>query len=505
MKHIAKMMVLAISLILVISACGDKNNNATNTEQASGSPTASPTESESAASLEPVELDWYYPGPDVPADLSTVQDAVNKITQAKINATIKLHPIGFGDYDQKMNTVVASGEKTDIIWTSSWLFDYAKNQSKGAFIALDELLDQHAPSLKSSLPAFVFDSAKIDGKLYAVPNYQSVTFREGFTIQKRFVDKYKLDINSIKKIEDIEPFLAQIKAGEPDIIPFGLAYKGTFGNMQKTLGFEQVSDQVLISLAEPDKIINRFDNPFYTTYTNLMRSWYTKGYINEDAATVKNFNDLNKTGKVAVFFHSSLNAGADAQFKAAFGGQDQVLVPLTAPYVQTGGPIATMNAISRTSKNPERAMMFINLLNTDAELYNTITYGVEGKHYTKENGIVKVNKDAGYAPNTDWVFGNIFNGYLPEGKDASVVEQQKKDNETAESSPIMGFLFQPGDVSAEIANITSVIDQYAPGLDTGTVDPAKKLAEFQSKLKSAGIDKVIAEAQKQLDAWKSSK
>ena len=40
-------------------------------------------------------------------------------------------------------------------------------------------------------------------------------------MQKRFVDKYKLDLSSIKKIDDIEPFLKQIKENEPGIVPFG--------------------------------------------------------------------------------------------------------------------------------------------------------------------------------------------------------------------------------------------------------------------------------------------
>ena len=42
-------------------------------------------------------------------------------------------------------------------------------------------------------------------------------------------------------------------------------------------------------------------------------------------------------------------------------------------------------------------------------------------------------------------------------------------------------------------------------IDFGTIDPAKKLPEFIEKLKAAGIEKVIAEKQKQLDAWAAAK
>ncbi|MNR42247.1 hypothetical protein D3C85_1607430 [compost metagenome] len=69
----------------------------------------------------------------------------------------------------------------------------------------------------------------------------------------------------------------------------------------------------------------------------------------------------------------------------------------------------------------------------------------------------------------------------------------------------MGFKFTNAAVTAEIANIATVLDQYRPGLETGTVAASQQLKEFQDKLKAAGVDKVIAEAQKQLDEWKKSK
>ena len=42
-------------------------------------------------------------------------------------------------------------------------------------------------------------------------------------------------------------------------------------------------------------------------------------------------------------------------------------------------------------------------------------------------------------------------------------------------------------------------------LSLGVVDPNNIVPEFQSALKAAGIDKVIAENQKQFDAWRASK
>ncbi|MOA60671.1 hypothetical protein D3C78_1856060 [compost metagenome] len=65
----------------------------------------------------------------------------------------------------------------------------------------------------------------------------------------------------------------------------------------------------------------------------------------------------------------------------------------------------------------------------------------------------------------------------------------------------MGFTMNPESVKTEIAAISNVIAQYYLVLETGSVDPDKVLPQFIEKLKDAGIDKVIADKQRQLDEW----
>lgn len=494
-KEMVKVIAGAMSVALVLTACSSDKKPVAGTEP-SGNKESSP-----------VELVWNFPLSAIPQDLQTVQDAVNKMTKAKINATVKLQPQTFADYKQKMNTVVASGENYDIAWVSNWNWDYVQNQSKGAFLPLDELINKYAPTLPKSMPQFVWDATKIQGKIYGIPNYQTVTNKEGFVIQKRFAEKYGLDKASIKKLEDIEPFLQKVKAGESkDIVPFLNDRLGRFGNMMRTYGMEGITSIGGVDLKNPEKVINIYEAPQFKQYLDLMKSWHDKGYMNDNAATLKNKADIEKTGNAVVQYHNVLKPGGEISAKLASGGQDIIYVPITETFASTGSIITTMQAISRNSKNPERAMMFINLLNTDKELYNTLCYGIEGKHYTKvSDSVIKIKAEAGYNPNASWVFGNTFNALLVEGTDASVVEQTMKENETAKPSPLMGYKFDNTPVTAEIANIATVIDQYLPGLTTGTVSADEKLKEFQDKLKQAGGDKVINEMQKQLDDWKKTK
>lgn len=487
---------ISIFFLVITAACS--NNN----EQTSGKNNNDDNGSKSA------ELTFYYPQAEIPADVKTVEAEINKITKEKINTTIHLMPQTFNDYTQKMNTILAAGGDADIMWTSNWNFDYVTNQARGAFLPLDELIEKFAPEVKNTLPQYIMDATRIDGKVYGVPNYQIATNQVGFLIQNRFAEKYNFDISSIKHIKDIEPLLESIKKGESkEVVPLVMSRNGNYGHLLLNYNLEKIQGNILaINYNDPTKILNMYETPEFEQYLDMVRDWNQKGYINQDAATIKHPNDLIKTGNVAVEIHDVQKPGAEIAKKNANGGHDITQVALTEPHALTNSIITTMLAINKNSKNPEQAMKFINLLNTDQQLYNLISYGVEGKHYSKiSDNVVRINQDAGYNPNANWVFGNTFNAFLKEGEDPQVNEQTIKINETAKSSPIIGFKFIAEPVTAEIANIQTVLDQYLPGLTTGTVDPKSNLDEFRDKLKKAGIDKVVAEGQKQLDEFLKEK
>lgn len=506
-------------LLIALTACSSGGNSGSSpsaspsgSSAASSSASASAGASASAPALDPVKLVWYFPLNSAQSDLNTVQDAVNKITQAKINATIEMKPIDFGEYDQRMNTIAASGESFDIAWTSNWTFDYVGNVNKDLFAPLDDLLDQYGSELKASLPDFMWEQVKVNGKIYGVPNYQSVTGREGYIVPQEAIDKYGLDLSTVKKFEDIEPLLAKIKAADPKVSPIAMDRNGMFGYFVNAQGMDTlpITSNPPIGFHNDDgtlKLFNVYASPEFKHYLEVVRSWYQKGYINKDAPTIKSVDDLTKAGRALITYSNGLNPGAEVSVSnSRYNSKPVVFAPLTDFLVSSNPGIATVNAIGKNSKNPERAMMFLNLLNTDKELFNTVAYGVEGKHYEKiGDNTIRIKQDGGYAPNSSWVFGDTFNGYLLEGQAPDTFEVQKSTNESAKPTLIVGFKFDPAPVTTEIANVQSVLDEYLPGLSTGAIDPDKKLQDFLDRLQQAGIDKILTEAQKQVDAWKAQK
>lgn len=151
-------------------------------------------------------------------------------------------------------------------------------------------------------------------------------------------------------------------------------------------------------------------------------------------------------------------------------------------------------------------MMFIDLLYTDKYLNNLINFGIEGEHFTL-NG--EVMSDAPGKPNyiagaSTWMLGNQFLNYIWDTEATDKWEQFQRFNEGSINSPALGFTFDAEPVKTQVAALKNVQSQYAPGLETGAVDPAK-VDEYYNKLKQNGLDAVIAEKQKQLDAFLASR
>jgi putative aldouronate transport system substrate-binding protein len=60
-------------------------------------------------------------------------------------------------------------------------------------------------------------------------------------------------------------------------------------------------------------------------------------------------------------------------------------------------------------------------------------------------------------------------------------------------------------VKTEIATAKGVWKEFIPALETGTVDADKGMADAIAKYKAVGIDTIMAEVQKQYDAWLAKK
>jgi putative aldouronate transport system substrate-binding protein len=261
--------------------------------------------------------------------------------------------------------------------------------------------------------------------------------------------------------------------------------------------------------SKDNKIINELNAPEFKSALQLARKWYNEGYVRKDVATYTGGSEDLKKGSVFAWMLSTAPY-ALIDFENRYGYK-VVEIPITQPITQAGQAMGSLNAITSSCKEPERAMMFLDLLNSDKYVANIVRYGIENKHYVKVD-----DKNIKPAPDIDpksppyriengWQLGNLFLNYYMPGVPNDKWEKYKEYNKSAIVSPNYGFTYNPDNVKSEIASCVNVWKEFAPALATGTVDPDEYLPKMLEKYKIAGIDKILADEQKQFDAFLASK
>ncbi|MFA7636623.1 MAG: ABC transporter substrate-binding protein, partial [Monoglobales bacterium] len=259
-----------------------------------------------------------------------------------------------------------------------------------------------------------------------------------------------------------------------------------------------------------DKVINVFDTPAMKELLSLVRSWYQAGYIKHDAATSTSDADIWKVNNYL---------GGHGEWLPYYGVEtpdDDPLKPIYAlklcePTMATSQVTACGLAMPATCVNPEKTMEFINLIYNDEYVRNTIAYGIEGKHWLPDGDThyklpegATALKDTGYLSSIA-VTGNRYILRVAPNTPADIWEKYQEFNEISKKSGAIGFSFDPQPVEGQIAAVNNAYNEYFKSLIVGAVDPEVKLPEFLNKIKSVGADAIIAEAQKQYDAWKKLK
>lgn len=503
---------LAMTAVFCLGGCGTAGTSATgeeatnaeeNTQDGGNEATEETEETE-----ETVNLTWLLRIPEQ-KDGQMVLDAANEIIQKELNANLDIEFYDPVAYPEKTKLKIASQEPFDIMFTSSGygFYDYA---SKGAFVPLEDLLPKYAPKTWEMIPEEYWNAVTVDGHIYGIPNYQITARTTCMNYRTEIVEKYDLDIESAKTLEDMEPILAELKEKEPDKQYIMSGIVPTYFETMNYMGLEGIGADGSPGVIEIDgdslEVVNQYEHPNFIQLCKTIADYEDKGYINKDAALLEDTTELMKNGEFLCGAMGNWKPGAEAENLARYGYENEYVL-ISEPYVNTTSILGTLQAISATSEHPEVALQLIEMVNTNPELYNTLVYGIEGEHYNMvgENRIEQI-PDSGYQTNVPWMIGNTFNGYLMGDTDENVYEETKELNETAKCSRILGFNFDPEPVKTELAQCQTIVDKYVPkGFAFGMYDDVEgTLAQMNEELRAAGMDKIIAEKQAQLDKWAES-
>lgn len=478
-----------------------------------------------------VELKWILGGPGVQKDSDEVWQVFNeKLPEYLPNTSVQFECISTTDYAEKWKLISASQENVDIVW-HGWMLPYVTEVKKGSYMELDDLIAENAPELLSVIPENILAKQMVDGKLYSIPNMQQmVSYISSVNVEignyEKIKDKYKA--------EDLVEFFASHETMDKEcwdkIEEIILAVKEKGDMMQGVYGFsdfvekgyEWISNPYKIKVGDPTApAINLYRTPEYETFVNVYSDWYKKGYIAPDVLTANNLSDRKYGVKGAGNYlvgQGYYPTDTEIEANKAAGKNSFVTIPTENSHYIPYAASATGTAISINSKNPQRAIKLVELMNTPkgSEMYNLLVYGIEGKHYKKvtDNEIEPI----GYTtqPTSDspygqykWAVGSIFNGYEIYMKDKNAIHTNefiKKVNEEAAASDLKGFTLDTDPIKTELAQVSAVMGEFTKTLNSGAAPDAQGLyKEFVDKLIVAGDDKITEEITRQIEEFRKNK
>jgi putative aldouronate transport system substrate-binding protein len=529
-KMVRKIFAILVVVLVLTSLFGCKPTEPTQQPEAqpttaSAEPTKAP-EPTTAPPKETVMLDYYIVGNgDTPAR-PAVEEAINAYIEPLIGAKVTFHIIGWGDWASKAVTAIEAGEKMDIFFTADWYY-YMQLATEGLLTPLNDdngpdgnLLEQYGQGILRTLnPAFITGS-QIDGVSYAIPTNKELSVPWGFVYNATIADEIGFtdaDAANAKSMKDLEPWLEKALAAHPDMYPY--LTDGTMGFMPWIHAFAtNISDYVINTNAIPDasgkvdeSIFVPFETDFMKDYLNTVRDWYTKGYINPDAG-LSTF-DTGQYLNAGNFFIEPMplkgNNIKAQELVIASGNPDLKLKEIYGmpKVINTSDAGGSMLSIPTSSPNPVEAMKLIDLMHTDAKLINMMLYGVEGTNWQLDpDGRVNILDDGWISAHPGaWVWADITIQYVTNKEDPEKNQLLIDYAKDAFPEPSLGFRFRTEPVAAELTALSSVVDGSQRALMTGYVDPTVELPKFIQAMKDAGLDKVLAEVQKQYDEWTAKK
>ncbi len=489
--------------------------------------------------LEQKTIQLMITGAGKQANSDKVWAAFNEQLQQYVpNTTVEFIDVSFDEYSEKFSQVLASGEGVDLAWTG-WLINKPQNIADGNLMPLDDLLAEYGQGIVDILGENVVEIHRNadDGKLYYLPSWQGlVGDRRGWLVVTEiaelagdtWIEDTEAALNKWRNnysegteafqavLDQATKYLAAAKeagklgAGINTGRVFGWSmYNGTrsnpgVGGAEIGIPFEDNTFTVIDGVA----------SEHYKLYAKTMADWYKEGYIRSDIMSVDTSTlTMPKNGEITdttyVFSCDPYLTEADQDAATADAGMDMTYLPVeeNASLILGGD---TSYAIPYCADEPERAMMVLNAIYSQPDLYNTLIYGIEGEDYTKNADGTITTSYVGASPTADdsygiqrWIIGSCKNALINNGTDPNYYADLEALEETARVNPFLNFTFDRTNVEGICASILNVYYEYGPQIDNGVAgDNWEELYNnYMAARKDAGIEELVTEFQNQLNAY----
>jgi len=449
---------------------------------------------------------------DKKSDTDKVWAAIAEKYRDELNCDFEVMFIPGDDYKQMLLLKAAAGDDWDMNFDGNWL-GYFQMIAMDAYADLTDLLPVYAPDLYAAYQdSGVLEAATYNGKIVCLPWTMMMNNRTLFQWRGDLAEEAGIvvDKENVTTFEDVYPILEQLQAAYPD----RYIIEATSWDAMKVKGnLVDIGNGLVIDLNDPDcTIMAQETTDVFREFVSYGKKLQDAGFIWKDILNDKtDRNALINEGKLITKWgtYEFARSGRPWVEEGAYWDYAFLYPEGKSP---NRTPLANVAAISATSNNVERVLMFMNLLQTDQEMYDMVHYGILGDTYLiADDGAVVYPEGMTTANSSYMGWQGRWAYWKPQfmrPDDEFPKDFWKEEAENAMSTPLNvpspfdAFVFNSEDVNVEIAQRDQVWEDYRKLFESGLINgDADAVVDkyIADQAFNAGI--ILAEAQKQLDAF----
>ncbi len=447
-------------------------------------------------------------------DLDLVVEKINALSREKIGVEIELLTVDAIEAPEKYSLWLTQGRRIDLMVLNYQ--DISTYVDQSMVLPLNDLLEVYGEQINQISEEWenLYSGTTINQNIYGVEVVGEVRGDcKGLWIPKRYLEEadFHYEANHIYSFEELSVLFERLKKRYPEKYPLGQissAYNFSSSMLYlsgaNSLGSSLVTG-ILDKKSEVPELMDYYESEQYKNWLDYIRQWYLAGYIYPEAATTSLApEELLKAGIIM----SIPQSGAPFMYTEEMVGEEMVCLRLSAITYSPRGTTGAFWTIPPTAQEPEAAMKFLNLMYSDPEIVNLFSWGIEGVHYRKvgeDNVVYPEGKNAdtvGYH-NPMGLYGDQRLRYTYGMEDRKKLQRKFSEAAVSDGMEYAGFHFDTAVVASEMIQVQKVLERYLYVLESGSADIDTLYPEFVEKLKYAGIETIVSEKQRQLDAWLS--
>lgn len=451
-------------------------------------------------------------GPPIAFD--AVLEEANKYFKEKLNCTLVVNWIPWTNWAAQYNLTVASGDPIDLLFAAAWT-ESVNNALKGGYMDLTDLLPKYAPQTWKNVTKAQWDAGTIDGNIYIVPHSFPEWLPRGFAYRTDYAKEAGLADGIVDSVAKMEQYLEGFvkNHGTPPLLSPGkdltadLAF--LFNMMYPDWRLIPYGDERWsLAVKSADQLTEVFCPmllPEFDEFVAMMERWDQKGFWPKDVLSMNEAIEVDEGARVWQYMKFA-NDSFKSLTTEIYPGTADLWRFFSFSDIQNKfynvNPIHNGMAIGRNAKNPERALMLLDLIRNDRKAYDLMAYGVEGVNWEKKaDG--KIGVPASYDETKDkygishWGWRKGTMEYKREGTYPGWDADYARFATYCIDDPFANYKFNLDNIASELAAYSEVCSTYMPPLMVGKTDQVS-IEEFRQKLEEAGWKTIRDELVRQI-------